>query len=183
MFGPGGALDGFLNTQLKPYLDTATKPWKLQAGTTPAPLGAADVAQFQRAAAIRDAYFPTGAAGPALQLEVTPIGSRAATLAAGGTSISVGKGPARPTELSWPSPSGPAEASLTAEPALSLRETGPWALQRLVARGRLSAAPKPGHQVLSFDAAPGTLSFDVAATGGSPFAPGLFSEFRCPAVQ
>ena len=184
VFGPAGLLDGFLNTQLKPYVDSSSKPWKLQPpGATPAPLGPADVAQFQRAAAIRDAFFPTGQLAPSFPMEVTPHATtRPATLTLGGTAIESGKGPPRATQVTWPPAAGPQEANLVAEPGLALRESGPWALSRLVARGRLTASPKPGRQLLGFEAMPGTVSFEVSAPSG-PFAPGLFSEFRCPVVQ
>ena len=61
LLGPGGAIDGFFNTQLKPYVDQSGKGWKLQAvDGVSAPLTAADLAQFERAAAIRELYFPGG---------------------------------------------------------------------------------------------------------------------------
>ena len=206
VFGPGGLLDTALNTQLKPYVDVSAKPWRLQpaaagvAGVTPPspPLTAADVAQFQRAAAIREALFPAGQTTPLFQVEITPTpGSRPATLAVAGTMIESGKGQPRATQVSWPPPAsnvpggaggpgaGAAEASLTMDsPALALREAGPWALHRLVARGRLQPSPRPGRQLLAFGTPPAGVSYDVGTAGsGNPFAPGLFSDFRCPAVQ
>ena len=189
VFGPAGVLDGFMNTQLKPYVDTSSKPWK---PLPSAPLSPADVAQFQRATAIRDAFFPGGQPAPSFPIEVTPValprtsGPAAAVLTIGGTVIESGKGPARATQLSWPPPGiAVPEVSLVAEtPALSLREAGPWALQRLLARGRAQQSSKPGHQVMVFGTPPAAVAYDIGATGsGTPFAAGLFNEFRCPAVQ
>lgn len=181
VFGPAGLLDGFLNTQLKPWVDTSSKPWKPQPN---APLGAADVAQFQRAAAIRDALFPAGGTAPSFPVEVTPAPPfRPATLTVGGTAVVSGRGPARTTELAWPPAGGaPAEASLAADsPVPGWTETGFWALHRLFARGRLQPGPRPGHVTVQFGTPPATAAFDIG--GAAPFAPGLFSEFRCPAVQ
>jgi len=189
VFGPAGVLDGFLNTQLKPYVDMASKPWK---PLPSAPLGQADVAQFQRATAIRDAFFPGGQAAPSFPVEVTPAalprapGPAASVLTIGGTVIEAGKGPPRATQLAWPPPGiAVPEASLVAEaPPLALREAGPWALHRLLARGRAQPSAKPGHQLLVFGAPPTAVAYDIGTSGsGAPFAPGLFTEFRCPAVQ
>ena len=189
VFGPAGVLDGFLNTQLKPYVDVSSKPWK---PLPSAPLTQADMAQFQRAAAIRDAFFPGGQLAPSFPVEVTPAalprssGPAAAVLTIGGAVIESGKGPPRTTQLAWPPPGIAApEVSLVADaPALLLREAGPWALHRLLARGRVQPLPKPGHQLVVFGMPPAAVAYDIGATGsGAPFAPGLFSEFRCPAVQ
>ncbi len=187
VFGPAGVLDGFLNTQLKPYLDTATKPWR---PLPAAPLGTADAAQFQRAAAIRDAFFPSGSGLASFTVEVAPASPvrgaapPVAVLTIGGAAIETGKGPARVTQLTWPPPGvAVPEASLLADaPPLSLREAGPWALHRLLARGRVQPAAKPGRIAVAFG--PAGPAYELAATGpASPFAPGLFADFRCPTVQ
>ena len=212
VFGPGGLLDSALNTQLKPYVDTSAKPWRLLApvtgatGAAPppsaAPLTPADVAQFQRAAAIREAMFPAGQSAPLFQVQVTPAaGSHAATLAAGGALIESGKGQPRVTQVSWPPPApfaaagagaanpatpgtAVAEASLAmASPPLVLRETGLWALHRLFARGRMEPSPKPGRQVVTFGTPPAAVSYELVTAAPGPFAPGLFTGFLCPAVQ
>ena len=58
LFAPGGAFDGFVNTLLRRYVDTSGKTWRLlSADAASAPVSAADLAQFQRAAAIRDTYL------------------------------------------------------------------------------------------------------------------------------
>ncbi len=185
VFGPAGLLDGFLNTQLKPYVDTSSKPWKPAAAGGAAPLLAAgDVAQFQRAAGLREAFFPPGRAAASFQVEVTPAAmSRPATLTLAGTAIEAGGQP-RPTQVTWPPAGGTPEASLTADaPALALKESGPWALHRLLARGRLQALPKPGRISAAFGTPPNAVVFEIGtASAGNPFAPGLFTEFRCPAV-
>ena len=180
VFGPAGLLDGFLNTQLKPWVDISSKPWKPQPN---APLGPGDVAQFQRAAAIREALFPTGQPAPSFPVEFTPAPPfRPATLTLGGTAVVSGRGPARATELAWPPAGGaPAEASLQADsPALAWTETGFWALHRLFGHGRLLPGTRPGHATVQFGTPPAAVAFDV---GAAAFTPGLFSEFRCPAVQ
>ena len=187
VFGPGGALDGFVNTQLKPFVDMASKPWKPQAG---APLTQADAAQFQRAHAIRDAFFAAGQATPSISFEMAPTGAspnRLVTLDIGGTSIEAGRGPAHTTAVTWPAQDPAATASLSADPSappLPLTESGPWAMFRLFSRASLQAAPKPGRQILNFAGNGMPIAFELRPGGAdNPFAPGLFTEFRCPAVQ
>jgi len=59
LFGPNGAFDQFFNQNLRGIVDARQKPWRpLTVDGMPAPVSAADIAQFQRAAAIRDAFFP-----------------------------------------------------------------------------------------------------------------------------
>ena len=190
VFATGGMLDGFFNTQLKPYVDTTAKPWKPQDPGTAKPLvSAADAAQFQRAATIRDAFFPAGAAGPTVQMEITPVGQdkRAVTLAIGGIGIVGGQGPAHTAQITWPATDPLGSVTLSSDPAappLPISESGPWALFRLFSRGRLQPPGKTGQQVLTFPAAGGPISYEIKAMGQtSPFTPGLLTDFRCPVVQ
>ncbi len=61
LFSPGGLLDTFFTTQLLPFVNTAGGQWQLQsAGGVEPPIGPGDLAQFQRAAAIRDLFFGAG---------------------------------------------------------------------------------------------------------------------------
>lgn len=186
VFGPVGALDGFLNTRLKPFIDTGTTPWTLRqpAGTPGITLAAADLALFQRAAAIRAAFFPadtnSGAnIAPAFPIDVAPATpSRAGTLTLGTVAVETGKGLARPALVTWPPPSG-ADAALQADiPGLSLHESGFWALHRLVARGRLRPAGKTGD-TLTFGNPPDSIAFTVRAPALSP---ALLADFRCPTL-
>ncbi len=73
LFAPGGQLDAFFNTELHPYVDMSGKTWTLQqvAGTA-APITPGDLAQFQRAAAIRDLFFANGGNVPGLRFEISP---------------------------------------------------------------------------------------------------------------
>ena len=80
LFAPGGAFDGFVNTLLRRYVDTSGKTWRLlSADVASAPVSAADLAQFQRAAAIRDTYFADGGTRPRFRLDITPVSADAAT--------------------------------------------------------------------------------------------------------
>ena len=117
LFGAGGVLDAFFNTQLKPYVDTSSRTWKLQPleGVTP-PIAASELPQFQRAQAIRDLFFAGGGTQPKLRFDLTPLGAdpagATATLDVGTGPVQAGGGPPRPVQILWPPPKA-ASASLT----------------------------------------------------------------------
>jgi type VI secretion system protein ImpL len=74
LFSPGGLLDGFFNTQLQPYVDTSGANWTSRpVNGIPAPIASADLSQFQRAAVIRDLFFPTGGATPVVRFYIFPL--------------------------------------------------------------------------------------------------------------
>ncbi len=190
LFAPGGLLDGFFNTQLKPYVDVAAKPWKPQSvGTVSPPVSAADAGQFQRAAMIRDAFFAAGAATPSVRLEIAPAGQdkRATTLEVGAIAVVGGQGPARTAQITWPAADPAGSATLSADPSappLPITESGPWAMFRLFSRGRLQPPGKTGQQLLTFAAGSAPIAYEIKPIGQtSPFTPGLFTDFRCPVVQ
>ncbi len=191
LLGPGGAIDAFFNAQLKPYVDTSGRQWKPQAvdGVSP-PVTPGDLAQFQRAEAIRDMFFPNRAASPVIRFDVTPgaidSGAASATLELTGIKVVVMPNALpRPVALSWPARQADAPARLTVTPAsaggtLQLEATGPWAPFRLISRARVSGS---GDRVtLTFSGNDRTARFDVRASP-NPFVSTLLPEFRCPAVQ
>ena len=66
LFAPNGVIDGFAKTKLVGMVDMNGPVWKpIQIADGVDALPPAAIANFQRAAAIRDAFFPGGAANPA----------------------------------------------------------------------------------------------------------------------
>ncbi len=195
LFAPGGGFDGFVNTLLRRYVDTSAKPWRLiSADAASAPVTAADLAQFQRAAAIRDAFFADGGTRPRFRLDITPVSADAAThqvtLDLDGTTIVYTRGTQRSTQVTWPSFSLQPTMRLAFDPAPAgragaVQETGPWALFRLFGRGRM--VPQAGgtdHYALTLQLGERQAVFDVRVQGSAnPFAPGMLQDFRCPSVR
>ena len=179
LLGPGGAIDAFFNTQLKPYVDTAVRPWKTKTvDNVTAPVSADSLAQFQRAAAIRDLFFPNGSLQPLVHFDLTPTEAGSGTLEYGGAKIVAASGTqARPAALTWPTPT---PARLTIAGTRPLEDPGPWSLFRLIARAQVTAA---GDRVtLQFGAGEQSARFELRASP-NPFASTLLQEFRCPVVQ
>ena len=111
LFAPGGLLDGFFNTQLRPYVDVSGKEWKGHPveGVAP-PVSPASLAQFQRASVIRDLFFGAGGNTPSLRFDLTPIfldgAAKQVTLELGSTKISYAHGPPGATQVTWPGSTG-----------------------------------------------------------------------------
>ncbi len=195
LFAPGAALDGFMNTLLRRYVDTSGKMWRLvSADAATAPVSATDLAQFQRAAAIRDAFFADGGTRPRFRLDIAPVSvdaaTRQVTLDLDGTAIVYTRGVPRSTQVTWPSFSLQPTMRLVFDPPLAgaveeLRDTGPWALFRLFGRGRMQAQPGTADRYrLTFQLGGRQAVFDVRVqSSANPFAPGLLQDFRCPSVR
>ena len=191
LFAPGGLLDGFFNTQLRPYVDTSTATWRARpADGVPAPVTPDQLARFQRAAVIRDLFFGAGGTAPAVRFDITPLtldnGAKQVTLELGGTSVSYAHGPPRATEIVWPGPNGMQSARLAFDPPPAggtgtLSATGPWALFHLFEQGRLERSGGAERYTLSFELGERQASFEIlAASVLNPFAPGILSGFQCP---
>ena len=179
LLGPGGAIDAFFNTQLKPYVDMTVRPWKPKTVDNVIPPVSADsLAQFQRAAAIRDLFFPNGSLQPLVRFDLTPIEAGSGTLDYAGAKIVAAAGtPARPLALSWPSATS---ARLTIAGTQPLEDPGPWSLFRLIARAQVTASGD--RMTLQFGAGDQSARFDLRANP-NPFNSTLLQEFRCPVVQ
>ncbi len=194
LFAPGGAIDGFVNTLLRPYIDMSGKTWRLKsAGGASAPISATDLAQFQRAALIRDAFFAKSGATPTVRVDITPVGADPATkrvrLDLGGTAIVYAHDAQRSTQVTWPSADPQGMARLTFDPPLGARAggiqaAGPWAMFRLFSQGRLQPSGSPESYKLTFHLGNRYALFAIRVQApANPFAPALLRDFRCPSVR
>jgi type VI secretion system protein ImpL len=194
LFAPGGLIDGFFNTQLRPYVDTTGTTWKAQTvDGVAAPVSQADIAQFQRAAVIRDLFFAPGSTTIAVRFDITPVsldaGASQVSLELDGTSVTYAHGPSRSTQITWPGPNRMQNVRLVFDPAPAgqtgvLAENGPWAMFRLFGQGTLSPAGSPERFTLSFGISNRQATFELRAGSVlNPFAPGVLRDFRCPSVR
>jgi type VI secretion system protein ImpL len=194
LFAPGGLFDGFVNTLLRPYVDTSSRTWHLQTvnGVTP-PISPGDLVQFQRAAAIRDAFFADGGSAAFLRLDITPLeldaGASEVALDLDGATVRYSHGPARATQITWPGPDQTQSARLIFAPPPTGRadleeEVGAWSIFRLFAQGRLQQSRTPGGYDLTFQVGERRAVFEIrAASTTNPFTPTLLQDFRCPVVK
>jgi type VI secretion system protein ImpL len=194
LFAPGGLIDGFFNTQLRPYVDTTGTTWKAQTvDGVSAPVSQADIVQFQRAAVIRDLFFAPGSTTIAVRFDLTPVSldpaSSQVSLELGGTSIPYAHGPSRSTQITWPGPNGTQNVRLVFDPPPAggtgvMAENGPWAMFRLFGNGSLSPAGSPERFMLTFVVGDRMATYEIRASSVlNPFAPGVLRDFRCPSVR
>lgn len=189
LFGPGGTLDQFFSTRVRQFVDTTVNPWRPiapEAGGRPV-ISQADVTQFQRAAVIRDAFFPGVGAG-GLRFELVPQGfdpnAMGAILEAEGVRTEIGRGgPFRPISLTWPTRSN---TTLTFDPPASVGPVafdGPWSALRLVMRreNTLQATQQRERLRLTIRAGDRSAVFELrAGSSNHPFGLRELEEFRCP---
>jgi type VI secretion system protein ImpL len=191
LFAPGGLLDAFFNTQLRPYVDMAPRNWVAKAvDGVPPPISQGDLAQFQRAAVIRDLFFASGGANPSVRFDITPVrldnGARQVTLDMDGVTVSYANGPTRSTQINWPGASGMNNVRLVFDPPPSsgpgvLQASGPWALFRLFGQGTLRQAGSAERFTIAFKIGEREAEFEIrAGSVFNPFIPGMLQDFRCP---
>ena len=95
-------------------------------------------------------------------------------------------GPVQPFSVNWPGPRGGAMAELTANPRVSaptstLLTSGPWALFRLLEKGRVVGTATPGRQSIEF-AFDGRKALLDISSGSQPnqLNSDVLKGFRCP---
>jgi type VI secretion system protein ImpL len=191
LFAANGLLDQFFTTQLRPFVDTSGSTWHAQAvaGVAP-PVSPGDLAQFQRAAAIRDLFFGGGGNQPTVRFDIQPVsvdnGAKQVTLDFDGTTVVYAHGPLRSVSVTWPGPNRMNSARLVFDPPPSsgppvLQTDGPWALFRLFNQGILQQAGSADRYTLTFNLGDRHAVFEIRAGSVlNPFAPGVLRDFRCP---
>ncbi|WOJ91102.1 type VI secretion system membrane subunit TssM [Methylocapsa polymorpha] len=187
VFGPKGLIDQFTAQHILPAADTSGPEWKWREGSPLAKrLGPSALADFQRAAEIRDAFFTAAdPAAPGFAFSVTPPPIPAARLDIAGTIIA-GRG--RKTAAAtarWPGPADDRRVTLTLQAgrrAAELERTGPWAIYRLIDAGHANgegteATFSLGGRDLQyrFDASPATPGAAL-----NPLNLTQLRKFRCP---
>lgn len=189
IFAPNGAIDRFFATHLAPLADIGGDTWEWKQDTRLGrELSRSTLREFQRAAQIRDAFFPTGGAMPGVQLTVTPNtisgDAEMALFDINGTVVSTQQGGGNsPVTFTWPG-GGAGNATISLQPEIVGRESvrgasGAWALMRLLDQGSLS---RQGDTLMARFVVGGrevSYRIQIGAVANPFFLPAL-SEFKCP---
>jgi type VI secretion system protein ImpL len=185
VFGPGGDLDDVFKTQVAQYVDASGATWR-QRGREGVQIPAGVIAQFQRAAIIRDAFFRPGSKMPAAaaDLRVLSMDERVShvTLEIDNQVMRFDRIAAIAVKIGWPSQRPGGTVRLQSYPsgaALSLE--GTWALFRLIDRGNPQVGAQPDRLQLAYNFAGAPVSYELRATSiYNPFRLRALEEFRCP---
>ncbi|QBR70959.1 type VI secretion system membrane subunit TssM [Beijerinckiaceae bacterium] len=144
MFGPKGAIDRFVNEYVSGAADINRPGWKWRQDSALAKQLAPDaLANFERAAEIRDAFFSANPASPGFSIGVTPPPNPAAKIDIDGTAIAGQPKESASTSVQWPGAAEDHRASISFAPAgraiASMERTGVWSLYRLLDAGRTNS--------------------------------------------
>jgi type VI secretion system protein ImpL len=189
LLGPGGLMDQFFADNLKPFVDTSSKPWKWQSADH-GQLGLSNetLVQFQRAADIRDSLFG-GGQQIVVRFTLVPqnldpqIGQISLDIA--GQTLTYNHGPAESMAFQWPSSTGKTLVRVTVTPtagqASVLEKDGPWALLRLLDAAKVIPSGQPDKFGIVFSGPAGAATFALNANSvHNPFTLGALRAFRCP---
>ena len=190
LFGGGGLMDDFFQRRLLNLVDTSAASWTYKPLTDGSkPVGAAALAEFQRASRIREVFFRSGGKQPAIKIELRvtemdpglkelllDVDGQVQKLTAGGQSIAI----------SWPSPRVATQIKLGSAAvgaASPLLFEGSWALFRLFDRFGVepSAVPEKFSLPVLLDGKKARIEV-IAASVFNPFQLKEIKQFRCPAA-
>ena len=189
LFAPNGVMDRFFAENLASFADLSTDPWTWRQDTALGrDLSNAALREFQRAAEIRDAFFPPGAAQPAVTLTIAHQSLHAAAemalLNINGQVVQTQQVGSIPVTMQWPGSLGGGAVTIQLQPELAGRENqvtvqGPWALLRMIQRGTVSRRGDTIRVQFVIGGRDVAYSIQVGTVFNPFFLPAL-SEFSCP---
>jgi type VI secretion system protein ImpL len=182
VFEPKGLIDQFSKDNIVSVADTSGSTWKWNDDQPIArQLPASALSDFQKADAIREAFFSDGPS-PSFSLAITPPPSSGVRMEIDNASLSGRPANNASVTVQWPGTSENHHASLAVDlgsgrsPA-TIEKTGLWSLYRLLEAGQLAS---DGSSV-TFALGGRDLRFRLTPTGASkPLALSLFRGFHCP---
>ncbi|WP_277183886.1 type VI secretion system membrane subunit TssM [Caballeronia sp. BR00000012568055] len=190
LFAPGGLIDDFFQKNLATLVDTSGPVWQWRAGTPPVGMPRDALAQFQRAAQIRDAFFHDGGRDMSIRFRVKALSFDPAVtqvnLDIDGQQVGLKSDTLQSMLLQWPSGKNTGRASAQFDPpapmdSAALDASGPWALLHLLDAGRLAATAQPDRYTLTLDSAGRKAVLELDATSViNPFRRAPLEQFRCP---
>jgi len=187
LFGPGGLLDTFFSENLSKIADTSRRTWRWAGGGIGIPN--AVLAQFQRAATIREAFFAGGGKLPGVTFALTPTRMDSSVsqliLDIGGQILDYRHGPPRAQTFQWPSPDAIGRARVVFVGVdgreSSFTEDGPWAWFRALDRARIQATRQEELFRVRFSSGGMSADLDLrAASVRNPFELQELRGFHCP---
>jgi type VI secretion system protein ImpL len=189
LFAPGGAIDRFFSANLEPLVNRNGKSWTWKSNPNlTRKLSDTTLREFQEAAEIRDAFFPTGGNAPNVSLEVKPLtlsaDAQTATLSINGANVVAQQGVNAATNIQWPG-AGAGDASIVSGPRHARPQVQPgaqWSMGALQSHRR-GFAPDSKRQLdqgqFRCRRTRGVLSVRSASLVNPLSMPSL-RQFKCP---
>jgi type VI secretion system protein ImpL len=186
IFGPDGVFDKFFNENLAEFVDVSTSPWRWKGGLGTTGEASDALAQFERAAAIRTAFFPPSSSTPQVRLTIDMISFDPATTSVW---VTIGDETSKHNQafddevvLLWPGEtSNVARISLLPmRPGTEVERTGPWAPFRLFDEAEITPVSENQFDV-RYQTGGRTVEFRVDSNSvNNPFRLEALSQFSCP---
>jgi type VI secretion system protein ImpL len=187
ILAPGGLIDDFFQKNLQSRVDMSGATWRWRPEARSLGIGDDVLAQFQNAAAIRDALFRDGGRDVSVRFSakvasLDPAVKRFVLDIDGQQLMATRESPGAAAAFQWPSGKGTGQAHVEFDPPQTppLHADGAWALFRLLDGARIAQDGQADRFKVSFDAGRATLAV-AASSVNNPFRAGLLDRFRCPA--
>ncbi len=189
IFSPNGIIDRFFAQNLAPLADLSGSDWVWKEDTAMGrELSKATLKEFQRAADIRDAFFPQGGVMPAVTLTITPFSLHGeadlALFNINGQVVQSQQVGGLPVSIQWPGSMGGGNVSISLTPEIAGRVSavvteGPWAFMRLLEFGSVSRTGDGMRARFVIGGRDVVYTFQVGSVANPFFLPAL-SQFSCP---
>jgi len=187
LFGGGGMLDEFFRAKLANLVDTGTNPWSFRPTSDGArTVSPAALADFQRAARIKEVFFRGGGKQPSFKVDIRALemgdGLKEIVLDIDGQQHKFVAGNTTPVTVQWPSARVASQIRVGTTPAgTPLVFDGPWALFRFFDRFDVQATAQPERftVAMNLDGKPARLEV-IASSVFNPFRLREMQQFRCP---
>ncbi len=191
MFGPGGLMDDFFQKRLADLVDTSRRPWRYKPVAEQGAITTAALAQFERAAVIREIFFRGGGRTPSIRLDFKPVEMDASItqfiLDVDGQVVRYGHGPIVPMTIQWPGPKGSNQVRIQLSPpsatggASGMSMDGAWSLFRVLDQSQLEPGDAPEKFFVTFAVDGRKARFEVTTNSVQhPLRLREMREFSCP---
>ncbi|MBL0419629.1 type VI secretion system membrane subunit TssM [Ramlibacter sp. AW1] len=184
LFAPGGLLDEFFQRRLAHLVDTGTNPWSykpLADGSRPAAQGS--LAEFQRAARIRDVFFRGGGRMPNFRHDLRAVefsgDVKEVKLEMDGQVTTIT--PGSTASLTVPAPRAVSQLRVHLGTSPPLQFEGPWAAFRMFDHFEVLPAAQPERFGLLMIRGASQARLEVVANSAfNPYRMRELRQFRCP---
>ena len=186
VFGGGGLLDDFYQRKLASLVDTGSATWGFKPTTDGTrPVNPAALADFQRAARIKDVFFRSGGKAPSFKVDVRALdmaeGLKEIVLDVDGQPTKFVAGNTTPATLTWPSARVASQIKLVADGGAPLVFDGPWAMFRMFDRFDVQPTAQPERFIVTLNLDGKKARLEVTASSVfNPFRLKEMQQFRCP---
>ena len=189
LFAPQGVMDRFFLENLSQFADINGTSWTWkESGPLAGKLSTSTLKQFERAAAIRDAFFPTGGGIPVVDMEVVPTSLHkaieTAQLQVNGQVVLTRRRGNSPAAISWPGSLAGGSTSLVFTPEMrgrksDISEAGGWGFVRFLNAGQPKVS---GNQIeVRYNIGGRHIAYRMTlATQKNPFFMNELTQFKCP---